>query len=59
VSLLFRDSVARQKIDDGLGLDFEFAGQLVNSDLICFAQDLASSGCSASPWADLEASFVA
>src|ERR1700730_13395322 len=57
--LLFRDSVARQKIDDRLGLDFELAGQLVNTNLICFAQDFASSGCSASPSADSEASSAA
>jgi hypothetical protein len=48
VSLLFRDTVAGQKIDDGLGFDFQLAGQLINTDLICFAQDLASSGCSVS-----------
>ena len=34
VGLLFRDSEARQKVDDGLGLDFQFAGQLIDSDLI-------------------------
>src|SRR6202011_3085697 len=59
VSLLFRDAVARQKVDNGLGFDFQLAGQLVNTNLICFAQDLASSGCSVSPWADSEASSVA
>ena len=35
--LLFRDAIPRQKIDDRLGLDFEFAGQFVDSDLVCFA----------------------
>ena len=59
VSLLFRDAIAGQKVDDGLGFDFQLAGQLVNTDLICFAQDLASSGCSVSPWADSEAPSVA
>jgi hypothetical protein len=37
VRLLLRDSIARQKVNNRLGLDFEFAGQLVDSDLICFA----------------------
>ncbi len=59
VSLLFRDAIARQKVDDGLGFYFQFAGQLINTDLICFAQDLASSGCSESPWADSETSSAA
>jgi hypothetical protein len=59
VGLLFRDAVARQKIDDGLGLDFQLAGQFVDTDLICFAQDFASSGCSVLPWADSDASSVA
>ena len=56
VGLFFRDSVARQKIDDGLGLDFQLAGQLIYADLICVAQDFASSGCSVSPSADSDAS---
>ena len=59
MSLLFRDAIAGQKVDDGLGFDFQLAGQLVNTDLICFAQDLASSGCSVSPWAVSEAPSVA
>ena len=49
VRLLFCDAVARQKVDDGLGLYFQLAGQLIYTDLICFAQDFASSGCSESP----------
>jgi hypothetical protein len=59
VRLFFRDPVARQKIDDGLGLDLQLAGQLIYADLICFAQDFASSGCSVSPSADSDASSVA
>jgi hypothetical protein len=59
VSLFFRDSVARQKIDDRLGLYFQLAGQLIYADLICVAQDLASSGCSVSPSAGSGASSVA
>jgi hypothetical protein len=59
VRLLFRDSVARQKIDDGFGLHFQFAGQFVNTDLICFAQDFASSGCSESGSAVSDATSVA
>ncbi len=35
--LLLRDAISRQKVNDRLGLDLEFAGQLVDSDLICFA----------------------
>ena len=54
--LLFRDAIARQKIDDGLGLYFQLAGQFIYTDLICFAQDFASSGCSASPSADADSS---
>jgi hypothetical protein len=45
---LFGNAVARQKIDDGLGFYLQLAGQLVNSDLIRFGQDLASSGVSES-----------
>ena len=59
MGLLFRDTVARQEIDDGLRLDFQLAGQFVDTNLICFAQDFASSGCSVLPWADAEASSVA
>jgi len=33
--LLFRDAVSRQQINNGFGLDLEFAGQLVDSDLVC------------------------
>ncbi len=40
--LLFRDAVARQQVNDGLSLDFKFAGQLVNSDLICVSHALRS-----------------
>ena len=32
---LFRDAESGQKINDGLGLDLQLAGQLVDSDLIC------------------------
>jgi hypothetical protein len=35
VGLFFRDTEARQKVNDGLGLDFELPGQLVDSNLIC------------------------
>ena len=35
MGLFFRDTEARQKVDDGLCFDFELAGQLVNSNLIC------------------------
>lgn len=31
---LFGDPEAGQEIDDGFGLDLEFAGQLVNPDLV-------------------------
>jgi hypothetical protein len=33
--LFFRYAVPGQKVNDGLGLDLEFAGQFVDSDLIC------------------------
>jgi len=33
--LFFRYAVPRQKVNDGLRLDLEFARQLVDSDLIC------------------------
>jgi hypothetical protein len=35
VRLLFRDAVPWQEVNNGLGLDLQFAGQLVNSDLVC------------------------
>ncbi len=56
VRLLFRDAVARQKIDDRFGLNFQLAGQFIYTNLVCFAQDFASSGCSASAWADVDSS---
>jgi hypothetical protein len=34
VSFFLRDAEAGEKVDNGLRFDFEFAGQLVNSDLI-------------------------
>jgi hypothetical protein len=34
VSLLLRDAEAGEKVNNGLRFDFEFAGQLVNSNLI-------------------------
>jgi hypothetical protein len=34
VSLFLRDAEARQQVNDGLCLDFELAGQLVDSNLI-------------------------
>ena len=40
VRLFFSDAVPSQQIDDGLGLDLEFAGQFVDSDLICVAHAL-------------------
>jgi len=42
VRLLFRYAVPGQQIDNGLGLDLEFAGQLVNSDLIYVGHALRS-----------------
>ncbi len=49
---LFRYAVPGQEVNDGLGLDLEFAGQLVDSDLICVGHesfyDFASSAFSAS-----------
>jgi hypothetical protein len=42
VRLLFRDAVPRQQVNDGFGLHFEFAGQLVDSDLICVGHALRS-----------------
>jgi hypothetical protein len=35
VRLLLRDAIPWQEVDDGFGLDLEFAGQLVDSDLVC------------------------
>jgi hypothetical protein len=43
VRLLFGDPVSGQKINNRFGLHFQFAGQLVNSDLVCVAQEFASS----------------
>jgi hypothetical protein len=34
VSFFLRDTEAGEKVNDGLGFDFELAGQLVNSNLI-------------------------
>jgi len=42
VRLLFRDAVARQQVNDGLRLDFQFAGQFVDSDLIYVGHALRS-----------------
>ena len=35
VRLLFRDAVPGQQVNNGFRLDLQFAGQLINSDLIC------------------------
>ncbi len=35
--LLLRDAIPRQKVNNRLCLDLEFAGQFVDSDLVCFA----------------------
>jgi hypothetical protein len=43
VSLLFSDPVTWQKVNDRFGLHFEFAGQLIDSDLVYVGQDFASS----------------
>jgi hypothetical protein len=43
VCLLFRNAVTRKKVNDRFGLDLEFPGQLINPDLVCVAQDFASS----------------
>ena len=40
--LLFCDAVAGQQVNDGFGLHLEFAGQLVNADLICVGHALRS-----------------
>jgi len=42
VRLLFRDAIPRQQINDGFRLDLEFAGQLVDSDLIYVGHALRS-----------------
>jgi hypothetical protein len=42
VSFLFREAKAGQKVNDRLGLDFELASQLVDSDLIGFRHALRS-----------------
>ena len=42
VRLLFRDAIPRQQVNDGFRLDLEFAGQLVNSDLIYVGHALRS-----------------
>jgi hypothetical protein len=42
VRLLFRHPVPGQQVNDGFGLDLEFAGQLVNSDLIYVGHALRS-----------------
>jgi hypothetical protein len=34
VRLLFRDAIAGQQVNNGFGLDLEFSGQFVDSDLI-------------------------
>ena len=38
--LFFGNPICGQKVNDGLGLDLEFAGQLVDSDLICVGHAL-------------------
>jgi len=42
VGLFLRDAEAGQKVNDGFGLDFELAGQLVDSDLIGVGHALRS-----------------
>jgi hypothetical protein len=42
VRFLFGDTEAGQKVNDGLGLDFELAGQLVDSYLIGVGHALRS-----------------
>lgn len=42
VSLLLRHAEAGQKVNDGLGFDFELAGQLVDSNLIGVGHALRS-----------------
>lgn len=45
VSLFLRDAEAGQKVNNRFGLDFEFAGQFVDSDLIGVAHALRSGYC--------------
>jgi hypothetical protein len=42
VRLLFRDAIPGQQVNDGLGLDLEFAGKFVDSDLIYVSHALRS-----------------
>ena len=42
VCLFLGNAVPGQKINNGLGLDLEFAGQFVNPDLICVGHALRS-----------------
>lgn len=37
MSLFFGNAVSRQKVDDGLSLNLQLPGELVDSDLICFS----------------------
>jgi hypothetical protein len=37
VRLFFLDSKTGQKVNDGFGLDLEFARELIDADLICVA----------------------
>ena len=40
--LLFRDAIPGQQVNDGFGLDLEFARQFVDSDLIYVGHALRS-----------------
>jgi len=40
--LLFRDAIPRQQVNNGFGLDLEFAGQFVDSDLVYVGHALRS-----------------
>ena len=40
--LLLRDAIPGQQVNNGFGFDLEFAGQLVDSDLICVGHALRS-----------------
>jgi len=42
VRLLFRDAIPGQQVNDGFGLDLEFAGKFVDSDLIYVSHALRS-----------------
>src|SRR5207253_3385924 len=42
VRLLLRDAIPGQQVNNGFGFDLEFAGQLVDSDLICVGHALRS-----------------